>query len=169
MAKVITFSTVFPAYHPRAGEPTGFVESVWQSLFNQDNETFMPYTHLPLLKHASDRFSGPYDFMPKNHTIRAGHRWKVGDWFSPRIWSGKPYNSKQIIIAPDIEVKKVWEFELTFDDLFFINECLYAYSTSHDALETLAHNDALSQSDMLSWFNKPFVGQIICWNETIEY
>lgn len=45
----------------------------------------------------------------KEHTIRKGKRWKVGDKFSPRIWSGKPYKSKQIILAPDTEIKQVFD------------------------------------------------------------
>lgn len=32
MSKVITFSRTFPAYHPRKGEPTYFVEKFWTSI-----------------------------------------------------------------------------------------------------------------------------------------
>jgi len=161
MSRVMTFSTVFPSYHPKAGEPTYFVEKIWQSI------------GLPEFEYIKDLQYEAWGFRipdgAKHHTIRAGHRWKVGDKFSPRVWSGKPYQSKQIIIAPDIEVKKVWDFELTFDDLYYVGGKLYAYSSSHDALEYLAKNDGLSQVDLLNWFNKPFTGQIICWNDSIEY
>lgn len=60
-------------------------------------------------------------FDPKGHTVRAGHRFKPGDIVSLRVWgndvnpkSGRsgPYHSKQIIIAPDIQVKKTWDFEI---------------------------------------------------------
>jgi hypothetical protein len=37
MAKVITFSRFFPAYHPRKGEPTYFVEKIWAHLIS-DNQ-----------------------------------------------------------------------------------------------------------------------------------
>jgi hypothetical protein len=30
--KVITFSRTYPSYHPKAGQPTYFVEKVWSSL-----------------------------------------------------------------------------------------------------------------------------------------
>lgn len=160
MSKVITFSRIFPSYHPRKGEPTYFVEKIWKSI-KEDS-----VKHLDVPDISLHTF---FDCDPKHHTIRAGHRFKAGDWFSPRVWSGKPYNSKQIIFAPDIQIKKVWDFELTFDDLFYIGKDLYAYSSSHDALEVLSANDGLSQVDLLNWFNKPFTGQIICWNENIEY
>jgi hypothetical protein len=35
MSRVITFSRVFPSYHPRKGEATFFVESVLKSLYWQ--------------------------------------------------------------------------------------------------------------------------------------
>jgi len=122
--------------------------------------------------------------QPKHHTIRAGNRFKVGDKFSPRVWSGKPYQSKQIIIAPDIEVKKVWDFKIQFDadylcisiDNWPFYEENSTMVTQPEALETLALNDGLTVEDMKAWFGihpkkkgKNFNGQIICWNENIEY
>jgi hypothetical protein len=120
-------------------------------------------------------------FEPKHHTIRAGHRWKVGDKFSPRVWSGKPYQSKQIIIAPDIEVKKVWDFEVFIDiksgyDCVRLNGVLLhefdgneVFMGGHLKLRTIAKNDGLEFEDFGNWFNKTMKGQIICWNENIEY
>ena len=49
----------------------------------------------------------------KHHTVRLGRRWKTGDMASIRVWGNDinpksnrsgPYHSKQIIIAPDVEV-----------------------------------------------------------------
>lgn len=37
MAKVITFSRTFPSYHPKAGQPTYFVEKFYNSLFSRNN------------------------------------------------------------------------------------------------------------------------------------
>lgn len=107
----------------------------------------------------------------KHHTIRAGNRWKVGDKFSPRVWSGKPRNSKQIIIAPDIEIKKVFDFEMDLNGIYSIN----GKYISHKSYHKLANNDGLTEVDMQFWFmpnmNKPkeFKGQIICWDENINY
>ena len=115
----------------------------------------------------------------KSHTIRAGNRWKVGDWFSPRVWSGKPYQSKQIIIAPDIEVKSVQEIKIEVDkdyvcvliDNWPFFEENKNMVTQIEAFETLAKNDGLTLADMKAWFKYPqsFTGQIICWNENINY
>src|SRR3989304_2910881 len=105
MARIITFSTTFPSYHPRRGELTYFREKllIGFGLSGYDMKSF-PIT----LDYKSEKEW----WWAKYHTIRAGNRWKVGDMFSPRVWSGKPYNSKQIIIAPDIEVMKIWDFEI---------------------------------------------------------
>lgn len=163
MSRVLTFSRFFPSYHPRKGESTYFVEQIWNNL---------NYLKLPVPKNADV----PADFLwsirplsnygQKSHTIRAGNRWKVGDKFSPRCWSGKPYQSKQIIIAPDIEVKKSWKFECIADGTFYLNG-KWVDVTSCD----IPKNDGLSSDDFLDWFpeNKPFIGQVICWNDKIEY
>lgn len=170
----MTFSRYYPSYHPKAGQPTHFVEKIFRSQIT--DEAMSTYYHnMELL-----RSFGGYDiirlnlktletFEPKYHTIRAGHRWKVSDWFSPRVWSGKPYNSKQITIAPDMQVKKLWNITVNHDGLFVINGELYAYPNSDFALEPLARNDGLDVADLLAWFNEPLDGQIICWNENIEY
>lgn len=157
----MTFSRYFPAYHPRKGEPTYFVEGIWESIRNNQNIDSPQYHYM---KFESDIMRWK-QYQPKHHTIRAGNRWKVGDKFSPRVWSGKPYNSKQIIIAPDIEIKKVWNFEIK-DSEVNINGFLYNGKT-----KDLIKNDGLEEMDFWNWFQfpKPFSGQIICWNENINY
>lgn len=166
MSRSIIFSRFFPAYHPRKGEPTQFVEKIWKSLIDTElqKELWFPYIS-EYIKVTGSKLP-EYDLIqPKFHTIRAGNRWKVGDKFSPRVWSGKPYNSKQIIIAPDIEIKKVWNFEIK-DSEVNINGFLYNGKT-----KDLIKNDGLEEMDFWNWFQfpKPFSGQIICWNENINY
>lgn len=164
--KVMTFSRFFPQGHPRVGQPTHFVEKIWSGLADcgvlMDGRDF---SGIPMDFHVY------YNALPKLHTIRAGNRWKAGDRFSPRVWSGKPYNSPQIIIGPDIEVKMTWRF-------FIANRSMYIESgaVNTSTLERLAQNDGLSFDDFLGWFmpvkKKPqpdFEGQIICWNQNIEY
>lgn len=178
MSRVLTFSRVFPSYHPRAGEPTQFVEKIWKGLSRierRDGE-YSIYDKFPKYYPGLEQWKFPIewrsswkDLQPKYHTIRAGHRWKAGDWFSPRVWSGKPYASKQIAIAPDIQIKKTWDFKITEDGLFNIDGNLYAYSSSMEALDKLANNDGLDQGDFLNWFPRSFNGQILSWNDKIEY
>src|SRR5688572_20544540 len=121
MARVLTFSRKYPAYHHKAGEPTFFVEKIHQWLWDMHD---LPYYSLNEMLWELNRKSGiDIDnfieteisdtediFSHKSHTIRLGNRWRVGDMFSPRVWSGKPYLSKMITIAPDVEVKKVFDF-----------------------------------------------------------
>lgn len=174
MAKVITFSRTFPAYHPKKGQPTFFVEKFWGSIDN-----FLSFSEIAKFPEQeydklNKQIKLDYNYLkePKHHTIRAGNRFKVGDYFSPRVWSGKPYNSKQIIIAPDIEVKKVWDFEISGGE-FKINDKVYGSEdeSCFELLERIAYHDGLNRHDLLEWlkYPNPFKGQIICWNENINY
>ncbi len=159
MSRVMTFSRVFPSYHPKAGEPTYFVEKIWESIKMKDPDYISQFIWGDWLDQK---------FEPKHHTIRAGHRWKVGDKFSPRVRSGKPYQSKQIIIAPDIEVKKVWNIRIDYI-VHWIDSSGRMFAIDDDEL---AKNDGLGIQDFVDWFdtrNGPFIGQIICWNDSIEY
>lgn len=165
MSKVITFSRLFPAYHPRKGEPTYFVEKIWSGIKEDFSKTLIG------LDNELFNFSKGI-YKPKYHTIRAGNRWKVGDKFSPRVWSDKPYRSKQITISPDIEIKKVWEVKIEQ----FGSSKIISYPTKRKgydymiSLGDVANNDGLSIKDFNNWFIKvPFIGQIICWNENINY
>lgn len=190
MARVLTFSRTFPVYHPKAGEPTYFVEKYWNS-FNVEafGETFLwdgaesdefktLNAHLPFKTiidfKISLRESNRQKLGIKGHTIRKGNRWKPGDYFSPRVWSGIPYHSKQIILGRDIEVKKVWNIEI-FTELGSIYIGIRTSDNSYGLLSfgEVAKNDGLIFTDMRDWFNvkpdKPFVGQIICWAENINY
>lgn len=203
MAKVITFSRTYPSYHPRKGESTYFVEKFLNSTWHiGDMPDFNgPDTVIDRLIYLNPNLDTVVleDFVnrctaavieKKNHTIRAGHRFKEGDWFSPRVWgddinpkSGKkgPYHSKQITIAPDIQIKKVWNFELVYDNE--VNEFdirvngVWKCQLKSVESEYYAENDGLTIQDFQDWFclspefkkQKKFAGQIICWNEEIEY
>lgn len=177
MSRVLTFSRTYPSYHPKAGQPTYFVEKIWKSL-TPINSPIVPYwmTHTKDLPNTNVEKSTPWDYDPKHHTIRAGNRWKPGDKFSPRVWSGQPYNSKQIIFAPDIEVKKVWDFDIIGSDFYLSGRHEYGESGGFE-ISQVAKNDGLSTTDFLEWFmlspefekKKEFKGQIICWNSEIKY
>ncbi len=172
MARVITFSRVFPTYHQRKGEPTFFIEKFWASR-HVDFDYKAPVKELLLV--ADILFTD----QPKYHTIREGNRWKVGDKFSPRVWSGRPYNSKQIVLAPDVEIKKIWTFEIQAEkkpERFLVNGTVVSEVGEKDwfnarLIEAIAKNDGLDLADFLQWFRYPknFTGQIICWNDQIEY
>lgn len=163
MSKVIILSTQFPAYHPRKGEATHFVEQFYNSIYGH-----MLGVKLPkglTINHDIKEI--------KNHTIRAGHRFKAGDWFSPRIWSGRPYASKQIILDPDVLVQKTWDVEIDALDVWSmaLPSQQQKYLT-HSQEARIAKNDGLSEEDLYWWFKytkKPWQGQIICWNSKVEY
>lgn len=164
MAKVITFSKYFPSYHPKAGQKTFFAEQIHNSLYSHNSECFLDLHNA--LNHVIELDA---DFLgEKHHTIRKGNRFKVGDEFSPRVWAGKPYRSKQIIIAPNIVVAKVWEIEVLIRGDFkeFI---IHPQTKQPLSVAEVAANDGLELNNFLAWFNKPFYGQIICWDNEIVY
>jgi len=173
--RVLTFATSFPSTHPRKGEPTYFVEKILNSI-NHKYEVSAYEVDKLLGFSLLDQFG--IKLLPKHHTIRAdrkdGKKWKAGDYFSPRVWSGRPRVSKQIVIAPPIKVEKVWDINIypTYD--VWINDETLLRIGSED-WETLATNDGLNGKDLTDWFIpnpkkfKGFSGQIICWNNEINY
>lgn len=139
MAKVITLSRKFPPYHPKAGQPTYFVEQVLNALgIEWDEESYFDLLHD--LNKSNEKLSRQdikdfffslgsleegetIDFNEKLHTIRANWTnkktgetyqvWKQDDKASLRVWSDIPYHSPQIIFAPDVVLNQVYDFTIT--------------------------------------------------------
>jgi hypothetical protein len=167
--KVITFSRQFPVKHPKAGEQTFFVEKITRGLHSQGVRPW----NIPDEIFNTEAY---YIVDGKHHTIRAGNRWKVGDWFSPRIWSGKPYASKQIEFASPIQIKKIWEVCLNVTAAEGFNWWIDGQVAATDEVVNMAKNDGLEINDFLNWFiihpktkREGFKGQILCWNENLSY
>jgi hypothetical protein len=181
--KVITFSRTFPKTHPRAGEPTLFVEKMLIGLLEAGKisiekccelarEAGFPEDH-PMYYIDTIRW---YECTAKFHTIRAGNRWKVGELFSPRVWSGKPYVSKQIEFAPPIKIEKIWDISIKIVNGEDVTVKLNNRSILLQDLMPIALNDGLELNDFVAWFNlhpkkkeQTFTGQIICWNPDLNY
>ena len=164
MSKIITFSRTFPAYHPKKGQQTYFVEKFYNSIYEEEGDWISALgtlqNYVVELDHTVRQL--------KHHTIRSGHRWKAGDYFSPRVWSGRPYNSPMITIAPDTKIEKVWDFMI---DPLESGELYINCALANHRLKEIAKNDGLELQDLLEWFKypKPFDGQIISWNKNINY
>jgi hypothetical protein len=171
MMKVLTCSRFFPKGHPKAGQETFFVEQVLNLI-------------LPRLVNLNDIKPEvrPYvnDFFiidgerQKHHTIRAGNRFKPGDMVSLRVWSDKPYRSKQVEFA-QVEVKKVWPVEIYATEFIFELK-IDGVSQTKEGQEWVAINDGLNLIDFYNWFTihpkkkeQSFVGQIITWSDKINY
>jgi hypothetical protein len=179
--RVITFSRYFPKGHPKAGQPTYFVEKIWKGLWDKEESGHNPI--YPQWMNYDQAFPVTYDIkenihnhQPKWHTIRAGNRWKVGDQYSPRVWSGRPYASKQIEFAPPITIEKIWEFGISKDDYFLRDESGVIKSVGFNRLIEIAQNDGLGADDFEAWFAihpkkgvATFTGQILCHNSEISY
>lgn len=190
MSKVITFSRQFPAYHPKAGQPTYFVEKLLNKLvpgwqFDDVYWRLLAELNDKKLKSGKLTMWQLVDFWKnldrsikneKAHTIRSRHSRKQGQFLTPAVWSGRPYHDPQIIIAPDMEVKKVWDFKVQkFIDGYWIDFGNYhipeSFPFRHSILPMVARNDGLSLEDFLAWFKWPsaFDGQIICFSNDVNY
>lgn len=166
-------SRIFPEAHPRKGEQTFFIEKIWRSLQVDGKPTvemekyIVAYCqYLNATKQLTDEYiKGTENINPKPHTIRSANKVKVGDFIQFFCWSGKPYRSRWIRPLPPIEVKKVWDFEIKYHG-FYLNE-----EPCGLRMDIISANDGLNHKDLCDWFEypKPFAGQIICWNENIDY
>lgn len=170
--KVITVSRNFPAYHIKAGEPTYFIEQIYNDVFAgcafvlELLKELNPKIDIEILDKLNDSLDVDVTDL-KRHTIRKGKRWKNGEEASLRIWSGKPYNSKQIEFA---RVKlTVIDFEIKEDDAdepsIYLNGKHYAQIGATDSIK-IANNDGLMLDDFKSWFRYPknFSGQLLSWS-----
>jgi hypothetical protein len=214
MAKVLTVSRQFPAYHPRKGEPTYFVEKVLTALFPKTTYYMCKcencgwqgmsccaagghaiadtgdYSDAVCPKCYSYKIEGECEDLdyyqqkdevwPKYHTIRAGKRWNTGDMVSLRAWSGQPYNSKQIIIAPDFALPKVLDVKMYYSEKWgggltiAIGEYEIEYPYGCKEWLSFSKNDGLELLDMKLWFElspdfkktKQFDGQMIFFTDT---
>lgn len=173
MARVIILSRTFPAYHPKAGQPTYFVEALYKALFVMKvipSELGDTYSY----KMFNDGFA-------KQHTIRIGRRWKSGDKASLRCWSGKPYASKQIkLVESDVVISRVVDITIDYD---LRSICVHKrtgyeshWSVNHSNyyINKLAANDGLTVSELIDWFQfgkkKGKVdAQILIWGSVSDY
>jgi hypothetical protein len=178
--RVLTFSRHFPKGHPKAGQPTYFVEKIWKSIWDDypgASNPLYPYWEqydqaFPLAFNDKENI---HQHQPKHTTIRAGNRWKASDMASLRVWSGVPRRSKQIEFA-QVEVKKVWPVEIYVGNLI-VEIKVDEVSQPLEGKEALARNDGLELIDFVNWFKMHpkakkgicFTGQVICWSDKIEY
>ncbi len=188
MSKVITYSQKYPGYHPKKGKSTYFVEKFLLST-GLERLTEEQFFELETLIYGRTKGLLPEMielYYPKRHTVRSGHRFKQGDYFSPRVWRGVPYQkcfdkdgkliSSQIIIGPDTLITKVFDIEIDWAKRIYINKVFKGIMGAQVSCH-LAINDGLEKQDFIDWFllspdykkENHFSGQIICWDKSIEY
>lgn len=177
----MTFSRVFPNYHPLAGKPTNFPEKIIRALCIMDENnttdflstakifTYANNYKLYCKENNFELLKAKDIFLPKSHTIRPGYRWKPGDWFAPKVWRGRPYHSTKLQFAPNIQVVKTWDIVIRTKPNFSI--FIKNGTRPNMDITELANNDGLLIYDFWAWFDKveSFEGQIICWDPAIDY
>ena len=136
---VITLSKTFPAWHPRKGQPTEFLEKFLNGQTGKGNA--------------------------KLHTIRAScPLWEMRikevqegkAVLSIRQWSGRPYASKQEIIETLSALDGVGIQQLDINNLYGVDRydvCGMNFRFCHEIPPgIIAANDGLSLDDWLAWF-----------------
>lgn len=170
---VITLSPFFLKGHPKAGKPTRFRckflmgrdfsdACIWDCSYDGKGNTSRSCSRNAIVEDGK-----PWKY-PKIHTIRTNYKlWEKrihevqegNAVLSIRQWSGKPYRSKQVVIANltkddgvGIQPLKI----IRYIDKLSNKECV-AISVDGNTrvnltLEDIAHNDGLSFEDWATWF-----------------
>lgn len=170
MKRTTMFSTHFPAYHPRKGEPTFFVEKIISGLVKNNIPGYTTETIKSL------RDIGVLDILeltavdPKGHTIRNGRRYSPGDFMVMKIWSGIPYRSTQITLGPPVMITNTWNLDVVGEMFIFDHHVI----NRSDIILKMASHDGLSAVDFFHWFEpvgkkERWKGQIIAWDQSISY
>lgn len=156
---VITVSRNFPVKHPRAGQPTYFVDQIESTIYCTDK--CEGECNICSCRHFIE--------LKKIHTIRANYDlWKkridevnAGNAvLSIRYWSGRPYYTKQVEICQLGKDSGCGVQALIFTDktLHSATACgpEYPNPTWYFGLNIggLAKNDGLSEIDFMEWFKK---------------
>lgn len=167
MPRVVKFSTMFPKEHPRAGAKTGFVEKMWAGLLPIYGKELM-YQYLePMEGKLWDikfvEWIVKNNLSPKITTIRgSAYGLKEGGLFSPRVWTGKPYDSDQYQFAPDLTVTGIFDVKIDMTKDFGIYLPLQEMFLERSKV---AANDGLTTTDFTGWFPSKFEGKIIMWDK----
>ena len=157
------------------GKETFFVQKIWASLLQIDNELYQDYLHPdgfpPQMPWPASSYK---DFKPKLHTIRKdkNDRWQVGTKIDFYINVRQKDMFRFAPVLPVISVQKIEIKMISFSDGFRpwvkIDGKLF-----YDVAETLkaqmlqfAQNDGFDNlEDFFNYFNKDFVGKIIHWTD----
>lgn len=144
-------SRTFPANHPKAWQPTYFVEKINNAIGDTES--------CNVVVHARN---GVLDIWPKIHTCRGNYlRWvnimqevqagkAVIDLY---YWDGQPYGKgvNQVVFATLDKNSGCGVQELSFDDYLINWGCGIVDGIAID-IESIASNDGLSLEDFKAWF-----------------
>lgn len=126
---VLTISQHFPKTHISAGEKTNFIEKIEEGI-------------------KLHTIRANYYLWEKRFTeINAGRA-----CLSIRVWTGKPYKSKQSEIFRLTKADGIGLEKLTFSDGFFNSMLIDGKYCFSDIENSIAKNDGLTFIDYYNWF-----------------
>jgi hypothetical protein len=166
---------VFPATHPKKGQPTHFVEKFLVAITGKPMTRLHFYEYIDkLVRLNPDKdfniisdFAKSLDWtvdVAKIHTIRLGNSIKDGQMLQLAVWSGKPYNSPEIKIWEPVKVG-IKDIETEGGIVWYRDENS-PHGIRYLNTAILAKNDGLLLDDFQNWFRKASgPAQIIHWTE----
>jgi hypothetical protein len=175
---VLMVAKYFPAGHPRAGQETGFRESIELAISGKRRVTFTTYRRIG--KGAGnmtmDEDGGKLHTIRTNYDLWARRAEKINRGeavLSLRQWSGKPYRSRQeeFLRLEKIGVQKVYTGWMPgLQGIKFVKYiAFHVYDTGITSRQTLAQNDGLSFDDFVNWFPVPFGDGVIIHFSDFKY
>lgn len=135
---VLMVSRVFPTYHPRKGEDTNFIQYIIE-------------------ERKEHTLRGNYaEWKRKADAVNAGKA-----IISLRVWTGKPYASKQseFAILDSVEVQKAHVYQIARQNEWFSGNNLTKIFIENSIVPLrhpfkFAYRDGLSLPDFQAWFKK---------------
>lgn len=143
---VITLSKTFPAWHPRKGQPTEFLEKFLNGQTKPIDWTGAD----PSIKLHTIRANFPL-WLKRIQDVRNGKA-----VLSVRQWSGRPYASKQVTVATLSTLNFVGIQQLNISEFYGVDRYTVWDMQGYNGYDVnpgvLAAHDGLSLDDWLSWF-----------------
>lgn len=145
----------FPKTHPRAGQPTYFVDNITRGLLGESETVDIEHDFFDFFEFSEDAPS-----IPKIHTVRSNYaHWQKRieevqngtAVLSLRVWSGRPYMSQQVRVkdftaSDGIGVQLI---QRVSNNDFLVN---MIGNRVRIGVSELATFDGLSVEDLFDWF-----------------
>ncbi len=167
----LSFSERWPKHMPAhlAGQPTNFIEKVYEGLFTNYLAEPMDYVehhwaYLEKFNRKWDSAESPMSFLPKMHTIREDkhNRWKPGIKIHPVINSR---TKDRFQFAPTLLCVSVQEVVIEWVNGWF-TICVDGRPLNLADKARISFNDGFDSIEHFkSWFSKDFSGKIIHWTD----
>lgn len=138
----ISIAVTFPATHPRKGEATLFVDKI-KGNYCLLHEWLAEGAKIHTIRGNYELWAKRFEKIDKGDAVLELY-----------TWSGKPYNSKQVVFATLGKEDGIGLQKLIFTDVesFKVAISNESFGFLHKKVADIAKNDGLSLDDFKAWF-----------------